>query len=699
MATAEQLLVRIDATTEQLRRELKRGETAVGSFAGNVNSRLASIDKTFSGIGAGIGKINGLLGAIGVGIGIAALVNLGRSALDLADDLQDTAAQLGISTEALQVFRFAAAETGVEAGQLDQAILKLTNTIGEAASGDETAEKKFKALGIAFTDASGAARSSQAVLDDLANLIQSLSSPAERAAAAATLLGERAGPRLVPLLADGAQGLRDYGEAAHKANQVLGDETLATLAKAQREIEKFTNSLTIAAGEVIAFFSEAASVDEQFGLERQIKRTVDRIDELREAINLAKSGGGGIFAGLEDVPELEAEMERLIRLRNELFGQLDSKPQGHAGRGITFAPTTPAGSLNLGGDGDAAAKKLESALDSVRLKIAQTSADLADDPLGKALAENFDRAGLSLDDFSARAERMRILTELQVELQTRLGIATDGLTAAREADREAVADWNKVQEEGKQITEDLQTPTEEFAATVQRLSFLLQEGAISAETYARGLEKAMEELDGTQELLEDFFDQSFDRIGSGITEALATGQIEMAKFGDIGRAVISELIQLMIKLSLINPLKNALGIGDGNAPEIGNLFGLIKKGISAWFGGGFGGSGEAVGGQGFATGGSFKVGGSGGTDSKFVGFRATPGEMVNVMRPGQSSGDGVVLSVTNNISVQGSGDSEADNAFADQIARRVNMAVEAAVNRSISNKMRYGGALHSAFNP
>lgn len=38
---------------------------------------------------------------------------------------------------------------------------------------------------------------------------------------------------------------------------------------------------------------------------------------------------------------------------------------------------------------------------------------------------------------------------------------------------------------------------------------------------------------------------------------------------------------------------------------------------------------------GFKTGGSFRVGGSGGADSSLVAFRATPGEMVDVRRPGQ----------------------------------------------------------------
>jgi phage-related minor tail protein len=44
---------------------------------------------------------------------------------------------------------------------------------------------------------------------------------------------------------------------------------------------------------------------------------------------------------------------------------------------------------------------------------------------------------------------------------------------------------------------------------------------------------------------------------------------------------------------------------------------------------------------GFKTGGTFKVGGNGGIDSSLVAFRATPGEMVDVRRPGQGlSGDG-----------------------------------------------------------
>ena len=54
---------------------------------------------------------------------------------------------------------------------------------------------------------------------------------------------------------------------------------------------------------------------------------------------------------------------------------------------------------------------------------------------------------------------------------------------------------------------------------------------------------------------------------------------------------------------------------------------------------------------GFATGGSFVVGGSGGTDSQFVPFMATPGERVTVSKPGQRSGGDI--SIVNNIDARG----------------------------------------------
>lgn len=83
---------------------------------------------------------------------------------------------------------------------------------------------------------------------------------------------------------------------------------------------------------------------------------------------------------------------------------------------------------------------------------------------------------------------------------------------------------------------------------------------------------------------------------------------------------------------------------------------LTKVFRSAQSGGGGGGSGfwggliAGVGHLfGFASGGSFTVGGNGGTDSQLVAFKATPGERVTVNTPGQGSGGGFVYSPVTNI--------------------------------------------------
>ena len=78
---------------------------------------------------------------------------------------------------------------------------------------------------------------------------------------------------------------------------------------------------------------------------------------------------------------------------------------------------------------------------------------------------------------------------------------------------------------------------------------------------ARAIADANTNLEQQRDLyneLSNFGTQAFDRIGSAITEAFANGSISAIKFKDIGKAVLSELIQLALRLSVINPLANAV---------------------------------------------------------------------------------------------------------------------------------------------
>ena len=82
----------------------------------------------------------------------------------------------------------------------------------------------------------------------------------------------------------------------------------------------------------------------------------------------------------------------------------------------------------------------------------------------------------------------------------------------------------------------------------------------------------------------------------------------------------------------------------------GDLGGWLGAGIKALgsLGGGISSDAFAAGdvNLGFARGGSFQVGGAGGTDSQMVRFRASPGERVTVTPPGQGGGGTIIMNIS-----------------------------------------------------
>ena len=98
----------------------------------------------------------------------------------------------------------------------------------------------------------------------------------------------------------------------------------------------------------------------------------------------------------------------------------------------------------------------------------------------------------------------------------------------------------------------------------------------------------------------------------------AKGQSIFSQYSQDADDFVKSLQQLLLKLLVINPLLNAIGLGDqGGGKLLPALIGSGAGSGSGWI-------------PGFATGGDFVVGGGGGVDSSLVAFKATPGEHVSV---------------------------------------------------------------------
>lgn len=189
------------------------------------------LDWDSSGFAAAQLAADGLEGALKGIVGVMSDVVTGLRDATLhtaayADDLADASIRTGASVEALQELGFAASQSGASAETINHALTKLTMTMGSAAQGGGEAAKAFAALGVKVTDGEGKLRRSDEVFTDLATAVAKIKNPSERSAKALDVFG-RAGIQLLPMLAEGEEGLEKLRQKARDMGLVMSGEAVA----------------------------------------------------------------------------------------------------------------------------------------------------------------------------------------------------------------------------------------------------------------------------------------------------------------------------------------------------------------------------------------------------------------------------------------------------------------------------------------
>lgn len=196
-------------------RKAQRANKDLGDSAEKMGRRIGGATKAIAAAGL----------AVAGGFVIAQLKDLVKGGLDYASALGEQAQQLGVSTRALQEYRYAASQAGISSDEMDAALSKLTRSIGEAEAGSKTQAEAFAKLGISTRDANGQIKDAGDLLPEIAEKLKGLATPAERAALLVDLFG-KSGQKLAPLLADGAAGVNNLRDAAQKLGIVLSDEQI-----------------------------------------------------------------------------------------------------------------------------------------------------------------------------------------------------------------------------------------------------------------------------------------------------------------------------------------------------------------------------------------------------------------------------------------------------------------------------------------
>lgn len=332
---------------------------------GGIGKRLES---TFKGLGSTIA-------ALGVGVGLGALVGNLRSVAEEADKIGKAAQKVGITTEALSALRHAADLSDVSFEALTTGLVRLSKNMSDAAMGTGDAKDAFAALKINVERAGGGLKGTDEILAELADKFAEMEDSTGKTALAVKIFG-RAGADLIPLLNAGSAGLADMHAEAERLGIIIDSKTakaaeefndnmtrlsrtldgmkislfapiieqLATLTTEMLDAAKTADSL----GESFAAMANVlqARIFEALGetLEHQIAGVEQQIERVQKRQEFFSKGLlGGAILGPETVigragfaqagEELKAAQENLKTLQ-----ALQAKARGEIEGGVSFAP-------------------------------------------------------------------------------------------------------------------------------------------------------------------------------------------------------------------------------------------------------------------------------------------------------------------------------------------------------------------------
>lgn len=614
---------------------------------------FAGIKRDMEGVQAAAGKLNGVLGALGVTALGGGLIAAFNGVVRYRSELDDLSDITGDNVRNLDALAKIARQSGLEVGDLGGLLSKLAKSLGDSGEEGKTAQSALKAIGLSVADLRSQ-KPGEAFLE-IAKALDGFADGADKVRVAQALLG-REGAKALPFLKDLAE-----------AGELNGRVTAEQAAQAER-LEKSIRSLNGALGQ-----TKTALVSEL------IPPLTNFVEAQREGIKIAGSFSEALrlFVFNLDAITSEKPREEIERLTAALKKFQDA---GAVGRFIQ----SPTGAIFGGRESDlkkqidflrflerqqALEKTGPQFLDARDLKAQQkpnidfkgapgaggNQADPFADIMKRIAAE---RAGIESEkNFYVEIQTLlkedkKLRESLTEEQRKKVLQAAAEVTQAKdlaeirkeqqkyeeESARRAAERTRQLGAEADAIRDQLD-PTRALFRELDRLDLLRKEGFITAtegrEAARRAVEKLTTSVSDQQRLTVAANDsaQAFRDMGYTAASALEDILVKGGSARDILRALGQDLQRILIRQSVTKPL----------ADTAGNFFAnLFNKGPNTTTSRDFL---NAIDLQGFATGGSFTVGGAGGTDSQLVAFRATPGEQVSIRTPGQQGGGGATYNI------------------------------------------------------
>lgn len=211
-----------------------------------------------------LGAVDGKTAALAAGfaavvVGIVevekALIDMTAQAAEDATRLSNLAATVNMNVEEAQKWDYVLKSVGSSLEDAQGDLSAFQEKIMEAATGEGEAAEMFALLNVSVTDQAGVLRSTEEVMLDTINALQSMDDVTQRNAASSILLGGT-GEKLIPIYEQQAGAV----EALMREKEELGvltEEEIATLGEVSSATRKYEERLTSAKNKIAVEFAPA----------------------------------------------------------------------------------------------------------------------------------------------------------------------------------------------------------------------------------------------------------------------------------------------------------------------------------------------------------------------------------------------------------------------------------------------------------
>jgi hypothetical protein len=535
MATIGSLVVDLTANSAQFNAGLAKADRTLKSTSARMNRSLATVDRRFQKLGRATSSwaksLVSLRGAVGVLAGATGLGLLISKSIDFADTIAKTADAIGVSTDALQQYRFAADIAGVEQEKLDKSLTRFVRNMGELARSSSETQTALKDLDPVLLSNLRNANSIEEALRLTFRALANTGDQAKKAAIAYAIFG-RSGIAMTNIVKDGSTALEEQLQKARDLGIVIDEELLRS---AERAKDQFTILATV--------------------IKAQATKAV--LEHAGEIANLTQK----LIDGIPKIIRWTEEFAKWIGLIDE----------------------TPAEKL----------REITSEIDTLQRRLATLRANPSRGDIGIAASIEREIAALKAEREGLRAEVARREREAQAGAASTGGKPAPGplrVTIPPSTDPRIVAGnaaidahmklLDRLEARGREVFAATRTPLEQYNARLEELNKLLEAGAIDQDTYGRAVKQAQENLDRQGSTIDgvtakiDLQKNAFNNLG-GVLDQVLDGQIK--SWEDFGQVAVGVLRNILSELFRVGGAQNDIfgGGGGGLLKGVSGLFGLF----------------------------------------------------------------------------------------------------------------------------